>query len=191
MGRDWKREGPTSVDDAPPVSCLPARPNKVGRRRSKFCAETVEIILDALMKGALVKHALALARVDIKTWENWLHQGKVELEYLHEDDEMSLLSMFYEDVQWAKAYSVMDLIEKMNASLKRDSRNWQALFTLYDRLHSEDFGQKQAISVQQDTTVKVIIERRGGQEWLAGKKIEEVIDTEMIDQKMITGGDFE
>ena len=170
--------------------CLPERKNKGGRPAAAFTKEARDEIIRCLRKGMPVKHALAKARVSENTWGKWLDAGRKDLECTPEGEPLSEHAIFLEDVRIAKADNVEGVIDKMNSALERDGKNWAAVMTAQERLNHDDFGQRQQVTVQQDTTVKVVIERRGGDEWRLGKKADDVIDEEVVEQKLI-GGSFE
>ena len=113
----------------------------------KLTKERIDLVADALRKGAIIKQACACAGISDTSYHNWYKEFKENgLEPLDPDETLGanpnrdeLLSYFVRETTTALSGYASKLLEKIH-----EANSWQAAAWILERRFPEEFGRRAA-----------------------------------------------
>lgn len=124
----------------------------------KLTKERINLVADALRKGAIIKQACACAGISDTSYHNWYKEFKENrLEPLDPDESLGanpnreeLLSYFVRETTTALNGYASRLLEKIH-----EASSWQSAAWILERRFPEDFGRRAAVKpAETDVEVK-------------------------------------
>ena len=124
----------------------------------KLTKDRIDLVADALRKGAIIKHACAHAGISDTSYHNWYKEFKENgLEPLDPDESLGanpnreeLLSYFVRETTTALSGYASKLLDKIH-----EANSWQAAAWILERRFPEEFGRRAAVQpVETDEDVQ-------------------------------------
>lgn len=109
-------------------------------RPSKYTAQTVERIIEAIAKGASLKLAAAYGGISYDALNEWMHRNR----------------QFRQQIESAEAHAAARWLDHIELAAQEGA--WQAAAWKLERRYPDDYGRRERQDVHHSGAVKSIVE---------------------------------